>query len=181
MRHDVVWTSTSLESTEDCIIHEQPTGVALSSSTTLRLDDNLGRIDYELEADAAWHTLGATITVSGRADRRITIERGDAGWAVDGEHRPDLDACIDLDLGWTPATNILPLRRTSLGVGASVETTAAWLRFPELDLVVAQQTYTRTGPRTVVYRSATFEAELAITEAGIVTRYGDDLWIGVVG
>ena len=181
MRHDVVWTSASLASTEDCTIHEQPAGVALSSSTTLRLDDNLGRIDYELEADADWRTLGATITVSGREGRQITIERGDDGWLVDGEPRPDLADCVDLDLGWTPATNILPLRRSPVGIGASIATTAAWVRFPAFEVVPAQQTYTRTGAHTVVYRSATFEADLVVTSAGIVTRYGDDLWLGVVG
>ena len=135
MRHDVIWTSASLESSEDCVIHEQPAGVALSSSTTLPLDDGLGRIDYELEADADWRVLGATITVSGRTDRRIEIERSSAGWTVDGEPRPDLDACVDLDLGWTPATNILPLRRRPVAIGESVSTRAAWVRFPEFDVV----------------------------------------------
>lgn len=181
MRHDVVWTSASLESMEDCVIHEQAAGVALSSSTTLRLDDHLGRIDYELEADARWRTLGATITVSGRSDRRISIEHGDGGWIVDGTARPDLAMCVDLDLGWTPATNILPMRRALGGTGASVDTTSAWVRFPEFDVVAAHQTYTRSGPDTVVYRSATFEAELVVTPEGIVTRYGDDMWIGTVG
>lgn len=180
MRHDVTWTSASLESNEDCVIHEQPTGVALSGSTTLPLEGGLGRIDYELEADADWRALGAIITVSGRVDRRITIDRSGDSWTIDGEPRPDLAGCIDIDLGWTPATNILPLRRRPVAIGESVITTAAWVRFPELDVVPATQTYIRSAADKVVYRSPTFEAELEVTRAGVVTRYGDDLWLGVV-
>lgn len=180
MRHDVIWTSASLESSEDCVIHEQAAGVALSSSTTLPLDGALGRIDYELEADADWRTLGATITVSGRTDRQIAIEHSLGRWTVDGEPRPDLDGCVDLDLGWTPATNILPLRRRPVAIGESVTTRAAWVRFPDLDVVEATQTYIRSTADTVIYRSTTFEAVLQVTRAGIVTRYGDDLWLGVV-
>ena len=180
MRHDVIWTSASLESSEDCVIHEQPAGVALSSSTTLPVDGALGRIDYELETDADWRTLGTTITVSGRTESRITIERSGDGWTVDGEPRPDLDGCVDIDLGWTPATNILPLRRRPVAIGEAVTTTSAWVRFPELDVVPATQTYIRSAADRVVYRSPTFEAELEVTRAGIVTRYGDDLWLGVL-
>lgn len=177
MRHEVTWTSAALASAEDCVIHEQAAGVALSSSTTLPLDDGLGRIDYELKADARWRVLGATITISGRSDRRISIERSGDGWTVDGALRPDLAACVDLDLGWTPATNILPLRRARLEVGTTLTTTAVWVRFPTFEVVPATQTYHRLDATAVRYRSATFAADLEVDTDGIVLRYGDDLWV----
>lgn len=60
----------------------------VAGTITLPYDGAPVRIDYTFTTDAGW----ATRTVNSRP-------------------RPDLDGCIDVDLGWTPATNDLPLRR----------------------------------------------------------------------
>ena len=54
-------------------------------------------------------------------------------------HRPDLDSCSDIDLGWTPATNLLPIRRLALDVGETATTTAVWVRFPEMTIEPSEQ------------------------------------------
>src|SRR5262249_58793699 len=96
---------------------------------------------------------------------------------VDGSMTPALDGCVDVDFGWTPATNTLPIRRLGLGVGAAATIRAAWVRFPELDLLALDQTYTRLADDRWRYASGTFEAELVVDPAtGVVRRYGDDIW-----
>jgi hypothetical protein len=84
--------------------------------------------------------------------------------------------CIDIDLGFSPLTNTLPLRRLRPRVGSRVETTAVWIRFPELDVQPLRQRYYRQSLQEVVYESLTgFQATLSVDAFGYVIRY-DDLW-----
>ena len=91
-----------------------------------------------------------------------------------------LDGCHDVDLGWTPATNTVPIRRLGLEVGETASITAAWVRFPELDVVASEQRYTRLGNDRWQYRSGDYDYELVTDETtGLVLSYGDDLWRAV--
>ena len=42
--------------------------------------------------------------------------------------------CPDVDLAVTPATSTLPVRRLDLGIGNREAVTAAWIKFPGLEL-----------------------------------------------
>jgi uncharacterized protein len=90
---------------------------------------------------------------------------------------PAVAGCLDVDLAFTPATNILPLRRLALAVGESREMTAAWVRFPDLSVEPLPQRYTRLDERRVRYesRGGAFTAELEVDELDLVVRY-PPLW-----
>jgi hypothetical protein len=106
--------------------------------------------------------------------RTIALERDAKGnWTVDGKAVRALKGCTDVDLGCSPSTNTLPIRRLSLGMGASKTIQAAWVRFPELATVKAAQTYTRLDEFTYRYKSGTFEAELTVDDDGLVAAYAD--------
>ena len=100
------------------------------------------------------------------------------GWTVDGRARPDLSAGLDVDLCWTPATNTLAIRRLDLGIGGRASIDATWVRWPELDVVRARQTYARLAVDRYRYDSGGQPYELQVDQVGLVTRYGDDLWTG---
>jgi hypothetical protein len=84
-----------------------------------------------------------------------------------------LKGCTDIDLGCSPSTNTLPIRRLRLGIGASSTIQAAWVRFPALVVVKAAQTYTRLDEFTYRYESGDFSAELTADEDGLVASYAD--------
>jgi hypothetical protein len=88
---------------------------------------------------------------------------------------PELSDCIDVDLGCTPSTNTLPIRRLNLEIGESREVTAAWVRFPALSVQPLRQRYTRLGEHAYRYESGndayTFTADLAVDDLGLVTSY----------
>jgi hypothetical protein len=42
--------------------------------------------------------------------------------------------CVNIDLNFSPSTNLLPIRRLDLSVGASAIVRAAWLRFPGMNV-----------------------------------------------
>lgn len=116
---------------------------------------------YRVTVDAEWRT------------RSVRVE----GWVGSERFTFTLDAplpdgCIDVDLGFTPSTNTLPIRRLGLAVGEEAQVSAAWLRYPGLTLERLDQTYRRTGVRTWQYTSATgFTAALEVDENGLVRSY----------
>lgn len=105
------------------------------------------RIEYSVLVDRQWRARHVTSTiVTPAGTRKIEIQsRSNDGWDLDGVSAPYLDGCDDVDLGWSPATNTIPIRRLELDVGESARICAAWIRFPELDVVRNEQSYTRVS------------------------------------
>lgn len=62
---------------------------------------------------------------------------------MNGEHRRDLDGCIDVDLLCTPFTSTLPIRRLPLHIGDSAEISVARIDVETLGIVPVRQRYTR--------------------------------------
>jgi hypothetical protein len=94
-------------------------------------------------------------------------------WFLNGRESPQVAGCLDLDLNFSPSTNLLPIRRLGLAVGGAGEVKAAWLRFPSFTLEPLDQRYQRLDAATYHYQSAggRFVAELAVNETGFVTVY----------
>ncbi len=148
-------------------------------------------IRYVLLCDEDWSSqyLALDVRSAPGASRYVQFIHVDSGhWqfrqattrdAVVSEPFRDLPLppeCIDIDFGFSPLTNTLPLRRLRPRVGSRVETTAVWIRFPELDVQPLQQRYYRQSLQEVVYESMTgFQATLSVDAFGYVIRY-DDLW-----
>ena len=137
------------------------------------------RLDYSVVCDSSWQTVSAH--VSGWIDEEIVdvALTADAArrWWRNGVECPDVLGCVDVDLCFTPATNLLPIRRLGLTIGQTAPVRAAWLGFPGLALEPLDQTYRRTGLSTYRYESGggTFVADLDVDATGFVIRY-PGLW-----
>jgi len=172
----VSWRRTDeIRTDEHCTISIRDAGMSLVG-TIIGAEGGLPvRIEYRVIADGVG---GATTAVHvrdyrGFAQRQLSLARDAKGhWTVNGVPEPALRGCIDVDLGCTPATNTLPIRRLRLGIGGSQTIQAAWVRFPELTVVKAAQTYARPDEFTYRYASGTFEAELVADDDGVVAQYG---------
>ncbi|MGD2059685.1 MAG: putative glycolipid-binding domain-containing protein [Acidimicrobiia bacterium] len=177
---EVIWYSPLLRSMEYFRYREHDQGHLLSGTVVLPRRGFPATIRYEIAVDAEWETVGAAVHYSGSdEERRIDVEVGNRVWWIDGKEQTDLTGCIDIDLGWTPATNTLAIRRAKLAVGARAEIQAAWLRFPELEFRRAEQTYSRQGESAWTYEAGEFKAELTTGPLGIVVEYGPDVWATV--
>jgi uncharacterized protein len=137
------------------------------------------RLDYVIECDAGWETREVSVRgdIGGRPVVLALSRSAGKMWTASDVPHPDLDGCIDVDLGFTPSTNILPIRRLGLAVGAHAAVRAAWVRFPELTVEVLEQTYTHLGDRMYLYESAggNFRREITVNEEGFVIDY-PGLW-----
>jgi hypothetical protein len=131
------------------------------------------RVEYRVLTDGAGLTTAAHVReLRGFEQRAWTIERSAKGaWSVNGKPERALRACTDVDLGFSPSTNTLPIRRLRLGIGASQTIQAAWLRFPEMTLAKVAQSYSRVDEFTYRYQSGTFSAELVVDGDSLIASY----------
>ena len=172
----VAWRrSDEVETDEHCTLTVRDSGLSLVG-TVLGSESGVPvRIEYRVMADGAGlTTAGHVRDLRGFDQRAIALERdAKGGWKVDGTSVRGLKGCTDIDLGCSPSTNTLPIRRLRLAVGASHTIKAAWVRFPELQVVKAAQTYTRLDEFTYRYASGDFVAELTVDDDGLVAAYAD--------
>lgn len=176
-RVDLIWVAADDDSTEHFVLERRDGVTTLSGTVILVSEGQPTTITYRVAVDGAWRTTAIEATVSAAEETRIALQVVDGAWSADGAPRSRLDGCLDIDLGWTPATNLLPIRRLGLEVGEIGRIDAAWLRWPELDVVSVAQTYERVDENDYVYRAGEHELTLHTTADGIVTSYGDGLWV----
>ncbi len=160
---------------EHCTLTVRGGGLSLIG-TVLGSEDGVPvRIEYRVLADGAGLTSALHVRdLRGFDQRTLTVERSTKGaWTVNGAPAKALKGCTDIDLACSPSTNSLPIRRLPLAVGASSTIQAAWVRFPELEIVKAAQTYTRLDEFTYQYASGDFTAELTVDDDGLVATYAD--------
>ena len=176
----ILWRRLDLPGHEACRLTSQPTGWHLSGAAVLAYEHQACRLDYAIACDPRWHTLSTTVE-GWVGDREVSVEilREPSGaWWLNGRACPQVEGCIDVDLNFSPSTNLLPIRRLNLEVGQSAHVRAAWLRFPSFALEPLEQSYTRLENNLYQYESAggRFVAPVTVDEDGLVARYGD-IWV----
>ena len=174
------WDSDLLDFTEHFTLHSHHDGYRFAGTTLIRHEGIRVEIDYVVEARPDWSTRAARIDIPAMATL-FEVEVSPQGrWVIEGNHRPDLDGGVDIDLGWTPATNTLPIRRLAFTSGIPVTTRVGWLKWSELVFMPAEQSYTKHGDGRWTYASGSFSADLVVDELGVVIAYGDPpIWRAV--
>jgi uncharacterized protein len=173
----VAWRrSDEIETDEHCALTIRDSGLSLVGTVLGAENGQPVRIEYRVFTDAAGATTAVHVRdLRGFETRTLVLDRNSKGsWSVDGKPARALRGCSDVDLGCSPSTNSLPIRRLRLGIGSSHTIKAAWVRFPELEVVKADQTYTRVDEFTYRYASGTFEGEISVDDDGLVTVY--EVW-----
>jgi hypothetical protein len=172
----VAWRrSDEIETDEHCTLIVRDSGLSMVG-TVLGAESGVPvRIEYRVLTDAAGLTTAAHVRdLRGFETRTLALERDAKGnWTVDGRQVRGLKGCTDVDLGCSPSTNTLPIRRLRLAPGKSSTIKAAWVRFPELVVVKAAQTYTRLDQFTWRYAGESYESELTVDDDGLVAVYAD--------
>lgn len=175
------WRRLDVPGREEACVERTISGWRLTGELDVEEAGLAARLRYTIECDPEWCTRSALVEgEAGGAPIRFALAADGAGqWTRDGAPLPDLSGALDVDLGFTPATNTLPIRRLGLAVGESAPVRSAWLRFPELRLEPLEQTYTREAEQIFRYHAIVdgepFIARLDTDEFGRVVRY-EGLW-----
>ncbi len=159
-----VWTKDDPSGMEQCELTVGP-GALVARSVAIGSAPVPYRLDLELTTD--WVTQRLSLTALGdRWARMLVLERNSAGvWTgirtTDGSGPPTVgdpgpdDAVepenipsrvLDVDVQWSPVTNIMPVRRLGLDRTGSAGTfTMAWVSVPSLTVTLDDQHYTLLG------------------------------------
>lgn len=175
------WRRLDVRGREDAVFDPVPGGWRLTGELDVEEDGVAAHLRYRIDCDDGWRTREALVEgdVAGRDVRVALAADGAGGWSGDGVPLPSLTGALDVDLGFTPATNTLPIRRLALAIGESRAVRTAWVRFPGLRVEALEQVYARVGDDAYHYEAlvdgTTFTARLDTDAFGRVLRY-EGLW-----
>jgi hypothetical protein len=176
--HAIVWRRIDKPGHEYCRLQQVDGGARLTGVAVLSSDNAPHCVEYEIHCDTSWRTLRCRLAENSTSVRTDwEIRREGEQWLMNGVEVPAVAGCEDIDLGFSPATNLLPIRRLNLKVGETAGVRAAWVRFPEFSLELLVQSYTRVSEDVYRYESAggKFTRELKVDENGFVLEY-PDIW-----
>ena len=150
------------------------------SGTAIFIDSQgPSKLDYVVICSPGWRTSSAQVRglAAGQdIDLSVSVDT-ERTWRLNGDECAAVKGCLDIDFGFSPSTNLLPIRRLKLAVGEEAEVQGAWLPFPSLRFELLLQVYRRDAERTYLYKSGggTFVRTLEVNAAGLVTSY-PGLW-----
>jgi hypothetical protein len=188
-----IWRGLDAWRVEAAAVELSADGLAVSG-TQIGSDPVAYRLDYRLDATDGFLTRALTVTARGRGWRRELELRhdghgawtctaraaGDIGLPAPGGDAAALAGALDCDLGFSPLTNLMPIRRLGLHrrTGAQ-DFVMAWVSVPDLSVVPSRQRYEhvrRTVDGSIVRYVDRglfdgFTAELELDRDGLVVRY----------
>ena len=170
-----LWRRLDQSGHDCCRLYRLAAGWNLRGMAVFRESGQPCNFAYEVVVHSAWNTRSAKITgIRGRTEFAIRVRcTADGKWRVGGEVQPSVASCSDIDPGFTPATNMLAIRRLSLRIGEKAEAPAAWLALPSIKLSLLPQTYLRSTKVEYDYEAPTvgYKGRLQISRLGAVVLY----------
>ena len=171
----ILWRRLEAPGHDACRLEQAVLGWRLDGAAVFRHEGVPALISYRVACDDAWRTLRGTATgwIDGTTVEWHAERTAGGLWTLNGEPVTGLDDCVDLDFGFTPATNAFPLRRLALAVGTAASVAAAWLDISTGTLERLTQRYERRSEGTYWYESPRFEyaALLEVSANGFVRSY----------
>jgi len=171
----ILWRRLDRPGHESARLFPQQSAWHLAGTAVFAHDGRPCRLDYLVVCNSGWQTLsGRVLGWVGAETVEIDLSvDSTGGWRLNGRDQPQVAGSIDLDLNFSPSTNLLPIRRLALAIGQEASTRAAWLRFPSFALEPLEQVYRRTDEATYRYESAggRFGTDLQVDTSGFVTHY----------
>lgn len=146
------------------------------------------RLDYEIAIRPGFTAARLEVVSTGDGwERTLNLERDEANdWSMAVSQVGDVDlpppggdldaieAATDFDLGLSPVTNLIPLRRYGLLERREpFELTVAWVSVPDLGVQPDGQRYTALGENLVGFEAldGTFASQISLDGDGIAQDY----------
>ena len=177
----VRWRDWEGHGLEHCVCHQDTNGIVLEGVVAGTRHGAYGG-HYLVRTDADFRT--REVHVQYISGPRLHLQADGVGnWSdmIENKSLPVLQGCIDVDIGITPATNTLPIKRLKLEAHESHKIKAAYVPLPDqIDGMflpqLAEQRYTCLIPEQRyryegIFRD--FTAELSVDTDGLVIDYPD--------
>ncbi|APE44439.1 hypothetical protein BOO69_14225 [Sulfitobacter alexandrii] len=178
----VLWRRIDAEGMDACTYALSGDGYRISGTALYLEGDEPAKFEYRVSCNPDWSTRSARVSGwVGGTERDFRLSRNPAGtWSSDCSDVEGASGLLDVDLGFTPATNTNAIRRLGLAVGEEAETTAVWLDTQDWRFKPLRQVYRRLSRTEFAYRSPShdYAATLVTDDFGIVRHY-PQLWTAV--
>ena len=180
----VLWRRIGAAGMDACSYEAASGGYLISGTAAYQEHGEAVKLDYRISCDPDWSSRSAWVGGwSGSTRKEITLTRDQAGlWTANGEEVDGASGLLDIDLGFTPATNTIAIRRLNLAIGDEGETTAVWLDTEDWRIKPLRQIYRRLSETEFAYGSPAhaYAEVLATDDFGIVRIY-PQLWTAISG
>jgi uncharacterized protein len=154
-------------------------GARIEGTAALAIDGFSAALRYAVACDSSWRARRGEVYgwIGDRPIELVIAPVTGGGWSLNGVEVEAVRGCLDLDFGFTPATNLFQLRRLALAPGQAADDRVAWLDVSPGTLDLLVQRYERRSETTYWYEAKRFgyAALLEIDRSGFVRRY-PGLW-----
>ena len=179
MLHRVVWQRVlDSKSIEHCTVAARPGDVRISGHIIAAHESRPLELAYDIRCADDWaaQTIEIAQTFDGSM-RCLRMARAGSSWLIDGAPDPRLASCQEVDIGLTPSTNALAIRRLDLAVAEAGEITTAWMKLPALTVEPSHQRYERLAEHEYRYTNldSGFTAIVTVDELALPVSY-EGVW-----
>lgn len=178
-RVSILWNRLDTPGHDACTLVEGVADRRLDGGAVFLHEGVPARLEYNVACDNSWRTQrGEVHGWVGTEPIDFVITRSAEGvWTCNGAIVSGLDDCVDLDLGFTPATNLFQIRRLALTEGQAADAPVAWFDVSSGALDVLVQRYERRATHGYWYEAPRFNYAglLEVGATGFVHLY-PGLW-----
>jgi len=175
----VIWEKLDTLGLDSCRVVENPEGWKIEGTAVFSQGGKVTSLSYDIICDTDWSSRAAFVRGwIGSRNIHINLTRTPAsGWTSNGQQLVHMQGFLDIDLGFTPASNTNVIHRLDLQIGQGVETTAIWLDPTDWTIKPLMQFYRKLSSNNYHYASPIhdYEAELEVDNFGMVINY-PNLW-----
>ena len=174
----MLWRRLDSSGHDSCSLWRNEAGWRLEGAAVYQHEHGLARLAYDVQCDEHWRTDAGQ--VRGAVGTRVidfAIARRGASWTLNDAPMPGLDHLVDLDLSFTPATNLQQLKRVAMALNQAVKVPVAWLNVDAGTLTELPQIYEPRSETTLWYEapSVGYRGLLEVDPNGFIRRY-PGLW-----
>ncbi|PJF39264.1 MAG: hypothetical protein CUN54_09090, partial [Phototrophicales bacterium] len=134
MKHlrTILWGNPAENNHDCCSLFQIQNGFQLQGMAILLANNLPMRVAYRIACTSEWKTQLVELDVWKGNSQQLFMLRVDEQqrWWLDDTELSQFRGLIDVDLGFTPATNTLPIRRMQRNDENSNIVTAVWVQFP---------------------------------------------------
>jgi len=178
----ILWQRFDVPGHDAAVLELEAAGAVIRGMAVFQDEAGPSALSYTVRCNRDWITTVGEIRgwTASRSVEVLVRRTSDGDWTLNGAACPYLAGWVDLDLSFTPATNLLPLSRSGLAVGDEMEVRSAWLEWPVIALKPLVQRYRRDTDAEYFYEAnlpdgERFTGVLRVAPSGWVLDYSG-LW-----
>jgi len=175
-----IWRRLDRRGHDAVLLKSTDEGWLLSGTAVFNHPAGPACINYSVAADLLWKSRRGTVQgfMAGKTFSHVITHASD-GWYLNDTLIKGLEHLQDIDYGFTPATNVLQLRRVPIPLGKAMEVPVVWFDAEATTLIELPQRYERLDETTYRYSASTvgYHGQLELlSRNGFVKSYSD-LWV----